>query len=463
MKIKSLIIGLIAATAIFVACDDKTSTIGSSIVEDKITITVDSTFTVAGQTVANNAVQSRTLLQLIGRIDAEGYGSLSSDVVTQFMPAVALDTTGVTVADIDSLKLMMAVFHGAFVGDSVSPMGIEIYRLNRALPSPIFSDFDPADYYNPSDKLGSIIYNASTMGDSDSLKNADYHTISVDLPVALGRELFTAYKKTPANFQTPAAFINNVFKGIYMRNSFGSGRLTLVSSTILRTFYHTTVKTDDGRDSIVRKQANYFAVTPEVVSNNNIGLRVADNISSLVNAGDNIIMSPTGYDVEFTFPITDIIRAYKESADRKGIESAINNLTFYVPADSVENRFGFGPAPYLLMVLKNKKEEFFRNSDLPDQVTSFYANYDSDNGRYSFGSLRDYVIKMINKEDLNADDYTFVLTPVSLETETSSDYYYGTTSTVTAVTPYISRPTITKILLDQAKIKFTYSSRVDGI
>lgn len=460
MKTKSLFIGLVAATAALASCNDSQSTIGSSIVEDKITITVDSTFTVTGHTVANNAVQSRTLLQLIGRIDAEGYGSLTSDVVTQFMPSVSLDTADVTVADIDSLKLMMAVFKGSFVGDSISPMGIDVYRLKRALPSPIFSDFDPSDYYDRSDKLGSLIYNASTLGESDSLKDAEYHTIGVKLPVDLARELFTAYKTDPTNFQTPSAFINNVFKGIYMRNSFGNGRLTLVSSTIMRMFYHTTVKTDEGNDSIVPKTANYFAVTPEVVSNNNIGLRISDNVADLVNAGDNIIMSPTGYDVEFTFPVEDIIRSYRENKDP---ESAINSLTFYIPADSVENRFGFGPAPSLLMVLKNKKEEFFRNSELPDQVTTFYADYDAANGRYYFGSLRDYVIKLLGQETITPDDYTFVLTPVNIEIESNSNYYYGSSYTVTAVTPYISAPTLTKILLDKAKIKFTYSGRTDGI
>ena len=458
MKIKTIIASTAALAAIFItSCDDSQSPIGSSIVEEKITISVDSAFTVTGRPVASKAVQSRTLLQLLGRIDAKGFGSLSSDVVTQFMPSMSLDTTDVTVNSIDSLKLMMAVYHGNFVGDSITPMGIDIYRLNRELPYPIYSDFNPEGYYDPSQKIASLIYNASTLGESDSLKNATYHTISVNLPVELAREFYSAYLEDPVNFSSPTAFVNNVFKGLYIRNSYGSGRLTLVSNTLMRAYYHRTIKKDDGTDSIQTAMANYFAVTPEIITNNNIGLTLSSDVTDLVNKGENIVVSPTGYDVEFEFPVRDIIATYKANQTE---ESAINTLTFSLPVDSVANDFNFGPAPSMLMVLKNKKDEFFQNNSLPDQTTSFYADYDSTNGRYYFGSMRSYLMSLIDKEDITPDDYTFVLTPIYVITESNSDYYYGVTSTVTGVTPYISTPTLTKILFDEAKIKFTYSNQL---
>lgn len=451
----SVLIGTMNQLA-FVSCDNENSPIGSSIIEDNISITVDSIFTITGSSVPNKAVQSRTLLQLLGRIDAAGYGTLSSDVVTQFMPSVSLDTTNVTVNDIDSIKLMMGVYHGNFVGDSVAPMGIEVYRLTRDLPSPIYSDFDPTGYYDPDQRIGYKIYNASTLGESDSAKNATYHTVSVNLPQALAREFFTAYKDNPANFSTPSAFVDNIFKGLYIRNSYGSGRLTLVSNTLMRVFYHNDVQTDDGRDSTVFKMANYFAVTPEIVTNNNIGLELAPSVQSAIDNGDRIVVSPTGYDVEFRFPLPEIIDSYHNG---KGYESAINTLTFTLPVDSVDNDFGFGPAPNMLMVLKNKKEEFFLDNSLPDNHTSFYATYDETNCRYSFTGLRAYLIDMLEKEELTPEDYTFILTPIYVNTESDTNYYYGTSTTVTSVTPYISSPTMTKILFDDAKIRLTFSNQ----
>lgn len=456
MKLKSILASVFIAVVALASCDDNDSPIGSSIVEDRITINIDSNFVIDGRSVQNSAVQSRTLLQLLGRIDAAGFGSLSSDVVTQFMPSSSLDTAGVTVNSIDSLKLMMAVYHGNFVGDSVTPMGIEIYRLNKKLPSPIYSDFDPTGYYDPSQKLASAIYNASTLGESDSLKNASFHTLSVKLPKELAQEFFTAYKNNPANFASPSAFINNVFKGLYIRNSYGSGRLTLVSSTLMRAYYRRTIKKEDGTDSIQSAMANYFAVTPEIITNNNIGLNLAPTVTAMINNGERLIVSPTGYDVEFTLPIKDIIATYRAN---KGDESAINTLTLSIPADSVPNEFGFGPASNMLMVLKNKKAEFFQNNSLPDNTTSFTASYDSTNRRYYFSGLRSFLLSLLDKEDITADDYTFTLTPVYITTETSGDYYYGTSEIITSVTPYISTPTMTKISFDDAKIKFTYSNQ----
>lgn len=451
----SALIGAMSQLA-FISCGNEDSPIGSSIIENNISITVDSTYSITGRTVPGEAVQSRTLLQLLGRIDAAGYGSLSSDVVTQFMPSLTLDTANVNVTDIDSIKLMMAVYHGNFVGDSITPMGIEVFRLTRNLPSPIYSDFDPTGYYDPDKRIGFKIYNASTLGESDSAKNASYHTVSVKLPQELAREFFASYEKNPADFTSPSAFVNNVFKGLYIRNSYGSGRLTLVSNTMMRVFYHKNIKTDDGRDSIDRKMANYMAVTPEIVTNNNIGLKLAPALKQAVDNGDKIVVSPTGFDVEFRFPLPEIINSYNSG---KGTESAINALSFALPVDSIENDFGFGPAPNMLLVLKSKKTEFFQNNSLPDNRTSFYAVYDSTNRRYTFSNLRAYLIDMLEKEDLSEEDYTFVLTPVFVNTESNGNYYYGTTTTVTTVTPYISAPTMTKILFDKAKIHLTFSNQ----
>ena len=60
-----------------VACDD-TSSIGNSLADETVTIVVDSNFTVTGSTKLNNVVQSRTLSQLIGALDAKGYGSIKA-------------------------------------------------------------------------------------------------------------------------------------------------------------------------------------------------------------------------------------------------------------------------------------------------------------------------------------------------------------------------------------------------
>ena len=107
-------------------CDDTTGTIGGSLIQDQMEVVMDSTYTITGRSVANNKIQSRTVTQLLGNIDAEGYGALSSNYVTQFMSASVIDTVNVSAADIDSLQLVLNIPNGDFIGDSIVPMGLKV-------------------------------------------------------------------------------------------------------------------------------------------------------------------------------------------------------------------------------------------------------------------------------------------------------------------------------------------------
>ncbi|MDE5838009.1 MAG: DUF4270 domain-containing protein, partial [Paramuribaculum sp.] len=136
-SIKSLATVIIAAIAL-TACQDDTTTVGSSLITEQTVITIDSAFTVSGSTVLEPVVQSRTITQLLGCLDAKEFGTFKSDFVCQFLPSLSLETEGVSVEDIDSAKLIMFMVPGDFTGDSLVPMGIEVYPLTKQLPYPIF-------------------------------------------------------------------------------------------------------------------------------------------------------------------------------------------------------------------------------------------------------------------------------------------------------------------------------------
>ena len=451
-----LMIPAAALVLAFAACEDA-STIGSSIAEDNITIVVDSSFVLTGSTVDIGAVQSRTLDQLIGSLDSKEFGSLSSSVVTQFMPAATIDTEGITDADIDSMKLVMRMDKNAFTGDSVVPMGIEVFRLNKVLPSPIYSDFSPEGYYDPADRLGSAIYSASAVGQSDTVAASAYRYIEVGMPKALAKEFFNAYKENPANFASPDAFINNVFRGVYIRNSYGNGRVSRISQTMMRMFYHQTYFDEDKqKDSTIYKVGNYMAVTPEVVTNNNIRLDMSQNLKQMLAKGENLLVAPAGVEVELTFPAREILDSYNA---HKGQMSVINRLTMTIPADTLSNPEGIPAPPYVLLVLANKKDEFFANNSLPDNKTSFYAAYNATSRCYTFSGLRSYILDLMEKETITADDVTFRLCPVDVAFETTGSSYWDYGTTESALVPYVQGPAMVKILLDKAKISFTYSNQ----
>ncbi|MCH5318970.1 MAG: DUF4270 family protein [Paramuribaculum sp.] len=441
---------------IFYACQDETSTIGSSLVTDETVILVDSSFTLTGRTLTDPVVQSRTITQLLGRLQADEYGNITSDVVMQFMPSMGIDTVGVTTEDIDSIKLLMFMTPGDFTGDSLVPMGLEIYKLNKQLPSPIYSDFSPEGYYDPN-PIASQIYTGNALY-NDSINNLSYRTISVDLPLQLGKDIFSHYVESPEDFADPNAF-TKWFPGLYVTNSFGSGLIVNISETRINLHYrkHATYENSLGeeRDTVYKLVRSYLAVVPEVITNNNIKFEMSDFLSKKIDAGEALIVTPTGTEVELTFPALDIISTYKQNAPEL---SLLNTLEFSIPAEEIENSFGIKPPDYLLMVLSKNKKEFFAENKIADNKTSFMGTYSPTDSLYSFGNLRQYIIDLMDQDEIDLSDYTFTITPVNLETETSSDNYYGTSTTyIVNVSPYVTKPAMVKLNIDAAKIKLTYT------
>jgi len=456
---KSLLYTLSAALIIVlaVACTDS-SGIGNSLADESVTIVVDSNFIVSGATVANPVVQSRTLSQLIGSLDAKGFGSIRSDFVGQFMPSLSLDTIDITSENIDSVKIFMQMERGNFTGDSLVPMGVEIYRITKDLPYPIYSDFNPQGYYDASAPYASGIYTASTENEPDSIKKLSVVYTALNLPLEFGREMYDAYIKNPAAFSDPAAFVRDVFKGFYIRSSYGSGRISDFTTTSIRLYYHKDVYNADSAKYYTKNYVgDYFAVTPEVVVNNNIRYDIAPELQLMVAAGDNVLAAPAGYEVEMRFPAPEIIASYNRHSDKLRV---LNTLSMTIPVETITNDYDITPPPYVLMVLKSEKEKFFAENSLADNETSFYATYDAVNKRYTFSGMRSYLLNLLSKDNVTEEDYTFILCPVQVNMESSANSgYYGTTSmVVSSIVPYVSKPAMGKILLDKAKIKLTYSA-----
>lgn len=452
------------------SCDDSTSMAGGSLVQDNVDVVMDSTYTVTGVSRRYTEVPSRTTMQLLGRLKADGFGEIRADVVTQYMPTAGIDTAYVGVDDIDSVKMILAVYADGFTGDSVMPMSITVHPLTRPLPSPIYSSFDPTGYYDASTVWGSTTF--STLIRGAELTGADsngkiYKNITVDLPVEIGKNLYREYVDNPSTFNTPSSFAS-WFPGVYITTSFGSGRVTRIDNNIITVYYHRVLPpsyTGLTTDSIVSTTANYMGVTPEIITNNNISMSLSPEITARVDAGEQLVVAPLGYDVEFTFPGKKIIEDYKSQA---GALAVINSLSFSLPAEPVTNDFGITPPPYLLMVKKSERDNFFMKNQVNDNVTSFYATYNSSTRSYDFSSMRDYVLDLLAKDEIKDEDCEFILTPVLVafyENSSSSSYSYyyyyysspSTTRIVAQISPYVTEPVMARLNFEKAKIKFTFS------
>ncbi|MDE5727453.1 MAG: DUF4270 domain-containing protein [Duncaniella sp.] len=457
------------------ACDDSGTTAGSSLVTDEIVIVRDSLFTVSGIPGANPSVRSRTILQLLGRYSAEGYGKFESDIVCQYLPSASIDTTGVSVEDIDSVKLVLSMYKDGFAGDSVAPMGLTVHRLTRQLPDVLYSDFDPTGYYETepyaSGSYSALISTAEGIG-ADS-EGALFKNVYIDLPLQFARDLYTEFKERPQTFETPKSFAK-WFPGLYIANSFGSGRATRFSHNAIEVYYraHYTLDkgTEEERDTVLPFVASYMGVTPEVMTNNNIRFEMSDKLKARIDAGETIIVGPVGYDVEFRFPAREILEKYKEQSNPLTV---VNDLTFKLPAKDISNEYGLNPPPYILMVKKSKKEEFFAKSKVTDDINSFYARYDSSTKSYTFSSMLSYINEIIAAGEVKPEDEEFVICPVLVSFYTTQNnnyynsYYYGysyptvtTTGQVSTITPYVTEPVMAKLDFENARIEFSFSKQL---
>lgn len=453
MKLSRFFIIPLIATAALCACDNET-TIGGSLVSDKVEVIIDSLFTVEGHSVTDPRIMSRTTTQLLGRLQADGYGRLSSDIVTQFMPAQNLSFANVDSAWVDSVSLLLFVSRGAMTGDSLMPMGVNVYRLNRQLPSPIYNNFDPSGYYSKSDLMGSAIYTGNTLH-SDSLSSLSFQTIEIKLDKQFGVDLLKEYRDSTSIFYSPETFAQ-WFPGVYIANSFGDGRVTEISETRVNLYYRVKqrLETDStSRDTIFPRITSCLAVTPEVITNNNLSYHLDQALEARIAAGEAILASPAGADIEVTLPVKDIIESYRKKG---GQMSVLNTVSVAFPAEALDSEYGITMPNDLLMVLKSKRDEFFEKNQIADNLTSFYATYNSTTKSYEFSELRGYIMDLMEKEEITPDDYTFILTPVNVTTETSSTGYQ---TVITAMTPFITAPRLAKFNVGDAKINVVYSKQ----
>ena len=254
-----------------------------------------------------------------------------------------------------------------------------------------------------------------------------------------------------------------------MENSFGSGRVMNIYNSQFIVYYRSHEKLENGNDTTYYLTQGYMGGTAEVLSNNNMRLRVAQSVKDMIADGNMIVQSPAGYELQIRFPIQEIIDRFRSGGNNN--IAVVNDLTFQIPASNVTNSYGIKPPTYLLMVKTSEKDEFFATNHNVDNVSSFYATYDSSTHSYKFSGMRSFVLDILNNKNGVADetDKEFTLTPIDLIAENTSSsnsyyyyYYYGSSASSTEVIgirPALNKPSIARLDLDNAKIRFIFSTQ----
>ena len=467
-KLTSLFL-LLGFLTVISACEEETTSIGSSLTTGEVVITVDTFyFQLQGKALPIENFDSKSGILMMGNIENKEYGKLNCSFVTRLMCAPKLDVPDTLFYPerVDSCKLILGAKRSEIVGDSMAPQRFTVYELTKQLPSSINNLFNPEGYYDPASPLASRSYTLSQLGSSDSaFYNNSYIELSVNLPQSLGKEIFEKYKNEPEIFQWPQTMAENFLKGLYVKSTYGKGNIANIESAYVAVFYYNLAKAtvvEDGdtitKEVHVNNVTFPFAVSPEVLSSNNITYQPSEQIieKNTKEDGEIIITTPGGYLATFEFPAQTLIERYKEQNVHL---STVNELTLYLPAENYGSSW-MSVAENILMIKSSEYQDFFEKNRIPDNVSSFTGVYDSAKGRYYFASLRNYFLDLLKKDEITKEDLEFTIVPVEIETETTSNYYGSGTTYITKCTPFSSKPTMTLVKTNEALVTFSFSTQM---
>jgi len=441
----SIFIGLLTAL-LFSSCDDTMSKVGLSIQprEDVITVYTD-TFQMKASTVRLDSVYAKTSDCLLGEMYDPVYGIIKSDLLCQFYCEEGFRFHQTPVDHkIDSVELLIfyplsAVGSIMAYGDTLSPMQLTVYPVNKPLKKNFYTNEQPELYCDMQNPLGSATYTLYDMSVPDSIRFSyeyDYAPfIRVKLPTALGQKIYDETINNPATFDNQSLF-NAFFPGVYITNTYGSGNLvkTAGENIAMRIFFTIPREPTEENSDTISTTAEWFYVSKDVIQinrfeNNNLDQLLTENPTHA------FIKSLAGVCTKLVLPTTQI----SKEIDFNG--RYINGFTLtlkYLPED--ERDFPYTPPQHLLLLPEDSVTSFFENANVENNVTSFISfapddgsytytsanatpgGYSSYTRTYSFGNISRILKNSI--ENSPEKDLSLLLIPVTRKTTTYNSVYY---------------------------------------
>ncbi|MDO5571474.1 MAG: DUF4270 domain-containing protein [Bacteroidales bacterium] len=428
MKFNSLLSVILGI--FLVSCDDDLTNIGSSIRPETDNLVVKSaTFTLASSTFVPEAIYVRTSTPLLGELNDNFYGAVRTDYMAQLYARPGFDFNAVNSKDsviydmsnpLDSMinnsldSAVLRIYYDKYFGDSLTPMVVSAYKVQNQLPRDFYSNVDFTPYVEPLELLGSNGYTGKDMTVSDSLRGTSDYTPYVDIKLIdeVKDSFLDKVKNDPSVFDNQSSF-EQFFPGVYLKNTFGNGTMLRVVNTYIVFFYRsyhdrkvdgTPLTGSAGQDSsYITNHSKYIGVTPDVIQLNSVKNPLQVNPDFLTNDSSTYVTAPGGYFSQIDIPVKEVMEELNKNTTATA--KYLNGLTLSVRAyKPVDNVFSATPPPYMLLVQKNKMNEFFEKNSLPDSKTSFIAAYSSDTVNnvytYNFGNLNQLAISLADSVDL---------------------------------------------------------------
>ena len=404
MKIKVFLLATVLLG--IVACDDTTEDIGAVVLPeiDKVE-TTNATYNVISRSVMADSVLANTSDAYLGAIiDPETHSNTQCSFLAQFniqedfkfpdKDRMQCDEMGRPIIDSCEIRIFVSKYYG----DSLSTMKMRVRELNRTKVMEedvkYYTDFKPDNYLSETPAVDkTITYAICDLGDNTTqASSTSYRNIRIKLPVEYGRYIVEKYYENPQYFQNSYQFIRNVCPGFYFETLGGVGALICSPVTTLSIYFR--YYENDGADKELVAGYQRMAATEEVIQNTVIDNEIPD---FLVNPDNDFTMikSPAGIYTEVDLPVSDIVAGehYNDTINNASIVFRRYNSESY-------NLYSLEPPTTLVMLRKADMFSFFEEGKLPDNITSFYADFT--NNAYNFTNIARLIQTMKQTRDKGA-------------------------------------------------------------
>lgn len=417
MKIKLLLNLTIVLFAIaFASCNDTLDSIGSNIqpAGDDISVYVDTVVLTAKTVSLEDSVYARHASGLLGEYIDPVFGKIKSDYLSElYCPEKLSFHKNATTID----SVFLDVISYGFYGDSISPVGIAAYRIDKKnLDKNYFTNISPTDYSSMQQVIGRGVF---TIKDADVYSTGKRYRLSVNK--SLGNEFFNEWKNSDGATFKNSETLKKFFKGIYVTTTMGSGSLIDVNTNILQIYYSYT-----GRNTADTEDSTYVGLfrlptISEVIQLNQIQNSVP---SYMFENSDTraYLKSPAGVCAEVTIPLKDIM----EKAKKNDLTNKLNSATFKLKGyTEEEEKMGMARSSNLLFVNKDSLSNFFTKNNMANSKTSFIMIRDASTNTYNFSysnlasSVSNNLATTVNyyvdyyKDKASVPDLKFLVIPIS--------------------------------------------------
>lgn len=401
-------IWMIAFAALFAACTTDTGSLGMDMMpdEDGIALTT-ANYPVTLESVAVDSVPAKTNACYLGSFtDPETGLNTTVDFLAQLKCPDDFDFPS-NLEEKNIVSTELRLFYSSFTGDSLSASKVKVYPLTKLMDNngSYTSGINPEDYYDATETPYATKTYTARDGtvDEDYRNNADSFSphIKIVLPEraygsdgvtqSYGQYVFRLWKAHPEYFKNSYVFNNNVCKGFYFK--FSGGANTVLNVNHIRLTVNFKYAPDTSKPDSLVSGAATFAGTDEVIQTTHVyGRNAAQAFVEKANAEGSdaaYLTTPAGIFTAVTLPVDSLIES-------DSLNTARLALTYYKNASG--SNYALNPSNYLLMVRKSKLDEFFKNNQLNDNLTSYVTSTSSSENTYSntyvFPNIRNLMLAL---------------------------------------------------------------------